>query len=51
MPEQLVKEMEEADKKRKEDQRARLLENKRRYMEEKGKTEGRSPEDRWQGDG
>ena len=37
MPEQLVKEMEEADKKRKEDQRARLLENKRRYMEEKAK--------------
>ena len=35
VPEELVKEMEELDKKRKEDRRIVLLENKRRYMEEK----------------
>ena len=62
MPEELVKEVEELEEMRKEDQRARLLENKRRYMEEKAlqkaelhkdllKTDGMEMEDKDDKDG
>ena len=62
MPEELVKEVEKLEEMRKEDQRARLLENKRRYMEEKAlqktelhadllKTDGMETEDKDDKDG
>jgi len=51
MPEEVVKEIEKLD----DDQRATLLENKRRYTEEKARQKNQtahsSPEDRWHGDG